>query len=95
MKIQLPSTSSVTAAAKPVLDPSLRKAAEGFEAVLLRQMIGSMRNAKLADSMFGSSATDNFREMADAKTAENMSKLGVFGIAEMIEKQFVQKVTPP
>lgn len=75
--------------AKP--DPLLRKAAEGFEAVLVRQMIASMRKAKLADSMFGSSATDNFRELADAKTAENISKLGSFGIADLIERQ----LSPP
>lgn len=72
-------------------DPSLRKAAEGFEAVMVRQMIASMRKAKLADAMFGSSATDNFRELADAKTAENIAKLGQFGIANLIEKQ----LSPP
>ena len=68
-------------------DPMLRKAAEGFEAVMVRQMISSMRKAKLADAMFGSSATDNFREMADARTAESIAKLGQFGIANLIEKQ--------
>ena len=76
---------SSSSVAKP--DPSLRKAAEGFEAVMVRQIIASMRKAKLADSMFGSSATDNFRELADAKTAENIAKLGSFGIANLIEKQ--------
>jgi peptidoglycan hydrolase FlgJ len=71
---------------KPV-DPALRKAAQGFEAVFLREIIGSMRRGKLADEMFGSSATDNFREMADARTAESMAKLGQCGIAAMVEKQ--------
>ncbi len=68
-------------------DPKLRKAAQGFEAVFLREIIGSMRKGKLADEMFGSSATDNFREMADARTAESMAKLGQFGIAAMVERQ--------
>jgi peptidoglycan hydrolase FlgJ len=72
--------------AKPV-DPALRKAAQGFEAVFLREIIGSMRKGKLADEMFGSSATDNFRELADARTAETMAKIGQFGIADMVEKQ--------
>lgn len=76
---------SSPSAAKP--DPSLRKAAEGFEAVMVRQIIASMRKAKLADAMFGSSATDNFRELADARTAESIAKLGQFGIANLIEKQ--------
>ncbi len=72
--------------AKPV-DPALRKSAQGFEAVFLREIIGSMRKGKLADEMFGSSATDNFREIADARTADQIAKLGQFGIAAMVEKQ--------
>lgn len=68
-------------------DPELRKAAEAFEAVILRQLIGSMRSAKLADEMFGSNATSQFREMADARTAESMAKLRQFGIADLVQKQ--------
>ena len=72
-------------------DPELRKAAEAFEAVILRQMMTSMRQAKLADDMFGSSATNNFREMADAKLADNMAGMRQFGIADLVEKQLAQK----
>jgi peptidoglycan hydrolase FlgJ len=72
------------------LDPALKKAAQGFEAVFLREIIGAMRKGKLADDIFGSSATDNFREMADARTADEMSKLGHFGIAGLIEKQLTR-----
>ena len=79
-----PSTSDV-----PATGPALRKAAQGFEAVFLREMIGTMREAKLADDIFGSSATDSFRQMADANLADSMSEMDHFGIAEMIEKQFV------
>jgi peptidoglycan hydrolase FlgJ len=68
-------------------DPALRAAAEKFEAVFLREMIGSMRKAKLGDDLFGSSATDNFRDMADADTASRMAKLGAFGIAALVERQ--------
>ena len=69
-------------------DGGLRKAAEAFEAVILRKLMASMRQAKLADDIFGSSATDNFREMADAKTADSMAALRQFGIADMVERQF-------
>ena len=69
-------------------DGGLRKAAEAFEAVILRQLMASMRQAKLGDDIFGSSATDNFREMADAKTADSMAALRQFGIADMVERQF-------
>ena len=67
---------------------ALRAAAQQFEAVFLRQMIGSMRQAHLADDMFGSQATDQFRDMADANLADSMSHQGVFGIAQMLLAQF-------
>ncbi|MFN3620152.1 rod-binding protein [Sphingorhabdus sp.] len=73
--------------ASPKPDPELRKAAEAFEAVMLRQMMASMRKAKLGEDIFGSSATDNFREMADARVADSMAALRLFGIADLVEKQ--------
>ncbi len=66
----------------------LKAAAEAFEAVFLRQMIGSMRQAKLGEDILGGSASDQFREMADAKLADNMAEKGSFGIAELLLKQF-------
>ena len=66
----------------------LRQAAQAFEAVFIRQLIGSMRNARLADEMFGSQATEQFRDMADARLADSMSQQGTFGIAEMLTAQF-------
>lgn len=65
----------------------IRKVAESFEAIILRQLLASMRKAKLSEDIFGSSATDNFREMADARTADAMSNMRQFGIAAMVEKQ--------
>lgn len=73
-------------------DAGLRKAAESFEAVILRQLLSSMRQAKLGDDIFGSSATDNFREMADAKTADSIASMRQFGIADMVEAQFRARV---
>lgn len=69
-------------------DGGLRKAAEAFEAVILRQLMSSMRQAKLGEDIFGSSATDNFREMADARTADSIAAMRQFGIADMVERQF-------
>ncbi len=48
----------------------LRTAAQAFEAIFLRQMIGSMRNARLAEDVFGSASSDQFRDMGDAQLAE-------------------------
>src|SRR3546814_19134871 len=82
----------VPAAATPTLagggDGGLRKAAEAFEAVILRQLMASMRQAKLGNDIFGSSATDNFREMADARPADSIASMRPFGIASMFEAQF-------
>ncbi|HTU13320.1 MAG TPA: rod-binding protein [Allosphingosinicella sp.] len=66
----------------------LRQAAQAFEAVFIRQLIGSMRNAKLGEDMFGSQATEQFRDMADARLADSMSQQGTFGIADMLAAQF-------
>ena len=67
---------------------ALKAAAEAFEAVFARQIIGSMRSAGLAEDALGSSATEQFRELSDAKLAENMAGKGAFGIADMLLKQF-------
>jgi flagellar protein FlgJ len=69
---------------------ALTKAAKALEAVFLRQMIASMRAPVLADDPFGSSSATQFREMSDAKLAENMA--GGFGIADMIEKQMKGRI---
>ncbi len=81
----------ITPSPKAPAKGDLHAAAQKFEAVFLRELIGSMRKAKLADDVFGSSATDSFREMADARTADSMAGLGQFGIATLLEKQFAGK----
>ena len=67
---------------------ALRTAAQQFEAVFLRQMIGSMRSAGLGDGIFDSEATQQFQEMSDAKTADVMAEKGAFGIADLLVKQY-------
>jgi flagellar protein FlgJ len=71
---------------------SLQKAAQQFEAVFLRQMIGAMRSASLAEGIDESSATQQFRDMADARTADAMASKGAMGIAELLMKQFGDRV---
>lgn len=66
----------------------LRSAAEAFEAVFLRQMIGSMRQARLAEDPFSSAASEQFRDMADARLADSMAQQRSFGIAELLLAQF-------
>ena len=85
------STSGLTAAG-PDRQQQLEAAAEAFEAVFLRQMIGSMRQARLAEDIFGSAASDQFRDMADANLADSMAAQGSFGVAELLLQQFGGRV---
>jgi flagellar protein FlgJ len=67
----------------------LKAAAKAFEAVFLRQLIGSMRQASLGDDLLGGGqAGEQFRDMQDSKLADSMADQGGFGIAEMLHKQF-------
>lgn len=66
----------------------LRKAAQSFEAIFLRQMIGAMRSATDGDTLLGSTATDQFRDLMDARVADDMAGRQSFGIADMVLKQF-------
>ena len=70
----------------------LKTAAKAFEAVFLRQMIGSMRQASLGEDILGSSATQQFREMSDAKVADEMAETGSLGIAQLLLNQFEAKL---
>ena len=86
-----PAATPAATVGAPAPDPreaQLRKAAEAFEAVFLRQLIGSMRQAKLGDELFGSAATDQFRDLADARLADSMASQGSFGIADLLLQQF-------
>jgi flagellar protein FlgJ len=84
------------AAAAAAKHKQMQQAAQGFEAVFLRQMIGSMRQAKLADDdlLDGGTAADQFRDMSDANLADSMAKNDHYGIAAMLLKQFEGKTAP-
>ena len=61
----------------------------------MRQMIGSMRQASLGEDLLGSRATEQFREMSDAKVADQMAANGSLGIAQLLLNQFEAKVGGP
>ena len=83
--------SSVSAGAQPAASAQkaqLEKTAKQFEAIFLRQMIGTMRQSGGGEGIFDSSATDQFRDMSDARTADTMAEKGALGIAEMLLRQY-------
>ncbi len=65
----------------------LVQVAQAFEAIFVRQLIGTMRQSGLGDELTGSSAVDQFRELADARMADSLADKGGLGIAELILAQ--------
>ena len=59
---------------------NLKEAGEKFEAVFTGMMLGAMRKASLADTLFESKALDTFRDMQDQRTAEAMATHAPIGI---------------
>ncbi|WP_145204006.1 rod-binding protein [Sphingobium sp. B2] len=94
--MQISATSSATApsGATPANKASLEKTAQQFEAIFLRQMIGAMRSASLAEGISDSSATEQFQSMADSRTADAMASGNSLGIAQLLIKQFGAKPAP-
>ncbi len=88
-----PGAPAATPADAPAGRAQLEAAAQAFEAVFLLQVIGSMRQARLAEDVFGSAATDQFRDMADANLADSMADQGSFGIADLLLQQFGRGVS--
>ncbi|MCF8707424.1 rod-binding protein [Rhizorhapis sp. SPR117] len=89
----LSSGRSVAPAATSATDhEALTKAAKAFEAVFMRQMISSMRSASLGEDLLGSKATEQFRDMSDARVADTMADGEGLGIATMLLKQFEGKI---
>ena len=91
---------NVSATASALTDPKasqldkLKAAAKQFEAVFARQMLKSAHDAKLADDdVFGSDATDQFREMQDSNLADQMANKGSLGVADLLVKQFEARVS--
>ena len=94
--IPLNATAATTAAPSPASpdQAKLKKAAQAFEAVFVRQLIGSMRSASDGDGLFDSEASKQFRDMADAKTADAMAQKGALHIADMLVKQYGARLAP-
>ena len=87
-------STGISLASKAIDPKQLKAAARQFEAVFLRQMISSMRSAGLGDELFGSSAGEQFRDMSDARLADDMAEKG-FGIGDLLLRQFMARAQPP
>jgi flagellar protein FlgJ len=70
---------------------ALRKAAQGFEAMFLRQMLSQARNTDLGgDDLFGKKQDGTFTQMRDERFAEIAAQSGALGLATRLESQLVR-----
>jgi flagellar protein FlgJ len=92
--MELPSLSSehiIRSAAlteKPDRNADLREVAEQFEAIFINQILKQARETKLADDLFGSSATTTYEELLDTQTSEDIASHVKLGIADALVRQF-------
>ncbi len=69
----------------------LRKAAEGFEAIMVRKLLETARSASFAeDAPLTGSGMDRWTEMRDERFADIAAQSGAFGFARSIEQQLSQ-----
>jgi Rod binding domain-containing protein len=73
----------------------LKNAAYEFQAMLIGQMLKSMRNTEIKDeNPEDSYGSDMYTELFDMQLAKNMSRTGRFGIAEMLYKKLTGEDLP-
>ncbi|MFM5929397.1 MAG: rod-binding protein [Novosphingobium sp.] len=72
----------------------LRKAAQAFEAIFVRQMLSSARAASFGEGLFSSQATQTFKQMQDERFADIASQSGALGFAKVIEAQLASRIAP-
>lgn len=70
----------------------LQQAAQAFEAIFLRDMIGAMRKAGLGDDVMGNSGSTQFRDMMDDRLADEMVRNNGLGIADLLVAQWKGKL---
>lgn len=71
----------------------LSAVAKQFEAIFVRQMLASARQASFGDDLFGSQATNTFREMQDSRYADMLAESGSLGLATQIEAQLARHLS--
>jgi flagellar protein FlgJ len=84
---------SPTAAAAPLSSErlELRKAAEGFEAIMVRKMLATARASSFAeDTPLTGGGLQQFQAMRDEHFADIAAQSGAFGFARSIEASLAQ-----
>lgn len=92
----LPAVSAAAAATKAAGPDraALRKAAQGFEAIFVRQMLATARQSSLGGDNPLTAGDDTFRQMRDERFADIAAQSGAFGFARQIEAALGTRLPP-
>ncbi|MFM7348229.1 MAG: rod-binding protein [Erythrobacter sp.] len=76
---------------RAALQSELRKAAEGFEAIMVRKLLATARAARLTEETpLTGGGREQFEAMRDEAIADIAAQSGGFGFARSIEAQLAQ-----
>ena len=73
----------------------LKKAAQAFEAILVKQMLQSARSANFGGELLASKGLETFNTMQDERFAQITAESGKLGFANMIEAQLAKNIQSP
>jgi len=73
---------------------ALREVARQFEAVFVKMMLKSMRDASFGDPLFDSETSEFYRDMYDHQLSLELTKSGSIGLADMLVRQLSRFVEP-
>ncbi|GIX21173.1 MAG: hypothetical protein KatS3mg120_2849 [Erythrobacter sp.] len=86
-----PTSSAARSASLSPERAALRQAAEGFEAMLLRQLLASARASSWAqETPLTGGAMEQWRSLRDEHLADIAARSGAFGFARSIEASLAQ-----
>lgn len=74
---------------------AVRATAEQFEVHFVQEMLKSMRATVEKSELSESSATDTYQDMMDKEVSMHVVRNGGMGVADMIERQLLQRMDSP
>jgi flagellar protein FlgJ len=74
-------------------DAALRQVAEQFEAIFMKMMLKSMRDASMGNSLFESDQSQMYQDMFDNQLSVSLSQGNSNGLADILVKQLSGSIT--
>jgi flagellar protein FlgJ len=90
----LGSLQALKAEARNNPEAALEKVAEQFEAVFIKMMLSSMRDALPKEGLFDNNQMDTYTEMMDQQMSVKLAEQGGIGLAEVISRQLKMQQPP-